>query len=383
MTDDDTLTALATNSLVYLRARYYRPALGVFPSLDPLEMGNRYQYVGGNVINRVDPSGLFGWGLFATEQGDYCYCIGREGGVPEGLLENFAIWMKNNNPGDAFMPDTPGQRYWLYPGKTLTIPDSFMGITNIHDTGLWKRNGCHCPASVNQGRCNVTINSVIPPAIDTCQCPEGQRWDPLFQTCVPDLRCPSGELRYPEQYCPGASSHYPTQPGPRMGGQIAPSEPPNCDLLRPLNPQIHGIVTDWSVYTGGGGGVSVYAMTDDHEIAIYFGAEGGSGLSFDVVPFLEAILSPFVSSVILGDDPWNIYSEADLDSFAGSLSESFSLDNLSVGGRFTIIGDFARYSTPDCVFTDIRGWDVALGGAMSVSSVWEIMRVPNLTPFNW
>ncbi|CAG1006605.1 hypothetical protein ANRL4_03645 [Anaerolineae bacterium] len=43
---------------MYLRARYYVPQLGAFPSLDPVEEGNRYGYVGGNVVNRVDPSGM-------------------------------------------------------------------------------------------------------------------------------------------------------------------------------------------------------------------------------------------------------------------------------------------------------------------------------------
>jgi RHS repeat-associated protein len=53
--------------LVNLRARYYNPALGVFPSLDPLEGGmdmpmslNRYTYVQGDVVNMVDPSGMIG-----------------------------------------------------------------------------------------------------------------------------------------------------------------------------------------------------------------------------------------------------------------------------------------------------------------------------------
>ncbi len=56
---------LDANGLQYHRARYYNPALGVFPSLDPLEgvlqqamSLNRYGYVGGNVVNLVDPSGL-------------------------------------------------------------------------------------------------------------------------------------------------------------------------------------------------------------------------------------------------------------------------------------------------------------------------------------
>ncbi len=52
------------NGLVHLRARYYNPSLGVFPSLDPVEgmlqqamSLNRYAYVAGNVVNAVDPSG--------------------------------------------------------------------------------------------------------------------------------------------------------------------------------------------------------------------------------------------------------------------------------------------------------------------------------------
>jgi RHS repeat-associated protein len=46
------------NALLYLRARYYSPALGVFTALDPVESVNRYQYVGANPINAVDPSGV-------------------------------------------------------------------------------------------------------------------------------------------------------------------------------------------------------------------------------------------------------------------------------------------------------------------------------------
>ncbi len=48
------------NGLVHLRARYYNPALGVFPSLDLVEgvlqqamSLNRYAYVAGNVVNAV------------------------------------------------------------------------------------------------------------------------------------------------------------------------------------------------------------------------------------------------------------------------------------------------------------------------------------------
>jgi hypothetical protein len=46
------------NDLVYLRARYYHPGLGVFTGLDPIEQVNRYQYVDSNPTNFIDPSGL-------------------------------------------------------------------------------------------------------------------------------------------------------------------------------------------------------------------------------------------------------------------------------------------------------------------------------------
>jgi RHS repeat-associated protein len=53
-------TGEATNALgdVYLRARHYSPARGVFVSEDFLEMPNRYSYALGDVINQVDPNGL-------------------------------------------------------------------------------------------------------------------------------------------------------------------------------------------------------------------------------------------------------------------------------------------------------------------------------------
>ena len=51
---------LDANDSLYLRARYYSPALGVFTAMDPVENLNQYQYVGGNVINLVDPSGMIG-----------------------------------------------------------------------------------------------------------------------------------------------------------------------------------------------------------------------------------------------------------------------------------------------------------------------------------
>ncbi|MBE2267007.1 MAG: hypothetical protein IAE80_02160 [Anaerolinea sp.] len=52
----------------YHRARYYNPALGVFPSLDPFEgiiarpmSLNGYSWVEGNTPNATDPNGLAFW----------------------------------------------------------------------------------------------------------------------------------------------------------------------------------------------------------------------------------------------------------------------------------------------------------------------------------
>lgn len=55
------------SGLLDLRARRYNAGLGVFASLDPLELTNRYTYVSGNPINRVDPLGLQDQGDSVTE----------------------------------------------------------------------------------------------------------------------------------------------------------------------------------------------------------------------------------------------------------------------------------------------------------------------------
>jgi RHS repeat-associated protein len=49
---------------IYLRARHYDPATGQFTSVDPLVAITEepYGYVGGNPVNRTDPSGLCGYG---------------------------------------------------------------------------------------------------------------------------------------------------------------------------------------------------------------------------------------------------------------------------------------------------------------------------------
>jgi hypothetical protein len=46
--------------LLHLRARWYSPSEGVFLSRDPVESEPPYQYVRGNPVNHIDPSGYCG-----------------------------------------------------------------------------------------------------------------------------------------------------------------------------------------------------------------------------------------------------------------------------------------------------------------------------------
>src|SRR3989304_5704481 len=55
---------MVQNGLVYLRELYYNPAMGTFPSQDPIEGSmdnpmslNRYAYAQGNPVNMTDPCG--------------------------------------------------------------------------------------------------------------------------------------------------------------------------------------------------------------------------------------------------------------------------------------------------------------------------------------
>jgi hypothetical protein len=275
--------------------------LGVFTALDSVEGDaqqamslNRYGYVAGNVVNTVDPTGRFAWGSSVTEQGDYCYCIGREAGIPDSHLENFAIWLKNNNPSDTFMPDTDSRKYWLYPGKPVNLPGSFAGIANIQGAGINKQGGCHCPKSVELGRCSAVINPVQNVNIDGCKCPEGMVWDPVWQWC--GHPCPSGGVRPPGGSCPGfdGSVNFPPAPTlhPRCDDPIAiasmidrVSNHPEDNVVK-----ITGFMGGVSAYASVGGGFSILRMADvksgesrwfiNSELGIGF---GGRGISVGIV----------------------------------------------------------------------------------------------------
>ncbi len=118
------------NGLVHLRARYYNPALGVFPSLDPLEgilqqamSLNRYAYVAGNVVNAVDPSGnapveIWAAAFISPNEVTFPY--------PDGLDPN-AKWHGDNRSwynGTQALP-LSSRVWWWVQFDTCAMPTTF------------------------------------------------------------------------------------------------------------------------------------------------------------------------------------------------------------------------------------------------------------------
>jgi RHS repeat-associated protein len=120
-----------SNELVYLRARYYDPRLGVFLSKDPFEgvatsaiTQNGYAYAGSNPVNYVDPSGrCFGFlaGL------DTAACVGAIFlGVAVGFTFSFATDAAFQIGGDMYGGATFDQAWgsWTQQGWKRSL---FMG----------------------------------------------------------------------------------------------------------------------------------------------------------------------------------------------------------------------------------------------------------------
>ncbi len=92
--------------LIYLRARYMRPALGAFLVADkaPMNMmqpsaGGMYLYANGNPVNHTDPSGL----CVFCDSGDAVKVDGRVNGTPDQLIVRARP--DENAPEIARIPD--------------------------------------------------------------------------------------------------------------------------------------------------------------------------------------------------------------------------------------------------------------------------------------
>jgi RHS repeat-associated protein len=126
------------NDLVYLRARYYDPGLGSFVSLDPLETPNRYGYVGGNPVNRVDPSGL-------QEISPYDDCLTRclqsnmapyECEVTCEATKTYEDITKDLDYENPFIPNIRPTIQALIDGLNITPPDQKMAcLASLPDIG--------------------------------------------------------------------------------------------------------------------------------------------------------------------------------------------------------------------------------------------------------
>ena len=124
------------SGLNYRRARYYEPQLGTFIKQDLMETPNRYAYVSGNPVNRVDPTGLFDEDTCRVEHGDYMERIAIQAGV---RLSNGQYISEMSNPTDAQRREAWMQIAELNPyienpsriraGQRLAIPeDNAAGV---------------------------------------------------------------------------------------------------------------------------------------------------------------------------------------------------------------------------------------------------------------
>ncbi len=86
--------------MLYLRARWYAPSLGIFLSRDPIRSNHPYQYAEANPIAYVDPSGKFS--CFAWPAGM----------IPRAAIARIAAmlnWYRGENSGPNYCP--PGTSY--------------------------------------------------------------------------------------------------------------------------------------------------------------------------------------------------------------------------------------------------------------------------------
>gem|GEM_PF-2355200 len=126
----------AATDLLYLRARHYKPGAGVFTSLDPFEgmtqrpmSLNGYGWVEGNVINRVDPSGLT-WDLAKNINTGFCKPV-SQGQSSCACYGSIAYLCLN---GQLPPCATPALSPTVTPVQTVTIYFGGRGYTDIQQS---------------------------------------------------------------------------------------------------------------------------------------------------------------------------------------------------------------------------------------------------------
>ncbi len=134
------------NDLLFLRARYYNPSLGVFPSLDPFEglssrpmSLNGYSWVEGNIPNVADPTGLIG-----ETPGMWDRCMGSP--LPTGQGQSGGCGAANSPQeirGTWNIPHAPD--YFLL------VRDSKEWYLQAAELRLGELKGMLCPSSNSNG----------------------------------------------------------------------------------------------------------------------------------------------------------------------------------------------------------------------------------------
>ncbi len=168
------------NDLLFLRARYYNPSLGVFPSLDPFEGTmarpmslNGYSWVEGNPIINTDPTGMFSRTRSLTPGLD-------GGGVTRnhGTIHPTRVPVVKTRAKNPLMCGGPGGTL----GKAVA-PGPISGKDPSPD------NGSSCPPQYTGTRCQSFV-SEVQCIIDTAITEMDQYCDTYWLECLlapPDI----------------------------------------------------------------------------------------------------------------------------------------------------------------------------------------------------
>ncbi|MDQ7035579.1 MAG: RHS repeat-associated core domain-containing protein [Anaerolineae bacterium] len=358
------------NGLQYHRARYYSPNMATWTAQDFLETDNRYGYVSGNVINRVDPTGLFNWCTGQIEQGDTLGTLYRVLVYQSGNLygsNDFQRWntvmsrlgqlnvghpiygqgIGNYNIG--FFSNEPLDPNW----DPIRIGDDMRAVAEVA-LGI----SCRPPAITTIDCPPDTITEppiATPPAIIQ---PEfhGDCWD----YCKQLHPIPEQAEAFVNCFESCSREHY--------------SSCWDFDRLDELDVQSIGRIVGLDLYFIAGGGVSYLEMWDatggDRHMR-FLVVEGGLGISFDgglVGAIVDKVAGKAISAVTstvlgnIGGGGQEVWSEASMDEIAG-WAAGYSV---SLGIYGTSCSQGAGNDGEDNV-TTTRGFSLGLGGNFSAS----------------